>query len=460
MLFRKILFLFLYQKKTTPLFFKSGRKQLYVTALFIFCSILLQAQYKASGGIKTPYEIEIPEVPSMNKIFIFNTLSNSSLSYKTSSGLGIRWFYYTQSAADKIEILASEIEITSFKEETTYTIKNPKDATGYFVMEGTKEKPAIWVCDYTYNQAVINQFHPLESADKCEYLKLIIDTSDNWFYFLKSGERKKIPRKYKITYQDLEWNQATWKFENIERTIDYRTFGTEYVIDAPLKNTPFTLSGDEAGEYFGLSSQMQTNIYEAVSVKSYFKAKQQVSNDKLKSDKLGGSAPAIITFTAYANEPVAQYYTWYIFHQDKPSDAIARYTDNEIEYTFEKAGTYTVRLEVANAQSSCVDSTQMVQFSISESSLEIPNYFSPDATDGSSTQFKVAYKSLIKFNCTIFNRWGVKLHRFSDPDKGWSGQYNGRLVPTGVYYYVIEAIGSDGRVYKKGGDINVIRSKK
>ena len=42
--------------------------------------------------------------------------------------------------------------------------------------------------------------------------------------------------------------------------------------------------------------------------------------------------------------------------------------------------------------------------------------------------------------------------------KGWDGKYKGKYVKPGVYYYVIEAKGADGKEYKKKGDINILRS--
>ena len=65
----------------------------------------------------------------------------------------------------------------------------------------------------------------------------------------------------------------------------------------------------------------------------------------------------------------------------------------------------------------------------------------------------------MQFHCWIFNRWGNKIIEFSDPSQGWDGRYRGKLVDTGVYYYVIEARGADGKNYKLKGDINIIRYK-
>jgi gliding motility-associated-like protein len=59
----------------------------------------------------------------------------------------------------------------------------------------------------------------------------------------------------------------------------------------------------------------------------------------------------------------------------------------------------------------------------------------------------------------VFNRWGNQLFHSSNPDDGWDGTDNGKIVPTGAYYYLVKAEGTDGIVYQKKGDINVLRLK-
>lgn len=49
---------------------------------------------------------------------------------------------------------------------------------------------------------------------------------------------------------------------------------------------------------------------------------------------------------------------------------------------------------------------------------------------------------------------------FDNPELGWDGKYNGKYVGPGVYFYVIEAKGADGKNYKMKGDINIINAKK
>ena len=71
----------------------------------------------------------------------------------------------------------------------------------------------------------------------------------------------------------------------------------------------------------------------------------------------------------------------------------------------------------------------------------------------------MAYKSLVKFNGTIFNRWGVEMFHWTNPAEGWDGKKGGKYVTPGVYFYIIEAEGADGKKYNRKGDINILRSK-
>ena len=48
----------------------------------------------------------------------------------------------------------------------------------------------------------------------------------------------------------------------------------------------------------------------------------------------------------------------------------------------------------------------------------------------------------------------------TDPSQGWDGRYGGKLVKSGVFFYVIQAEGADGKKYKLSGDINVLHMKR
>ncbi len=84
--------------------------------------------------------------------------------------------------------------------------------------------------------------------------------------------------------------------------------------------------------------------------------------------------------------------------------------------------------------------------------IEVPNVFTPNE-DGANDVFMVNWSSLLTFKCVITNRWGRKVHEFASPALGWNGRLNGsgNLLSDGVYYYVIKALGEDGKVFDLQG---------
>ena len=178
----------------------------------------------------------------------------------------------------------------------------------------------------------------------------------------------------------------------------------------------------------------------------------------MNTSKVGYCAPAEVEFTAVANQPTAALFNWVIYPQGEEENVLLRFTGETIDYTFSQAGSFVVKLTVSDQQTTCTVEDE-VQIDISESYLKIPNAFSPGTTPGVNDEFKVAYKSLIRFKATIFNRWGLKLYEWTDPSQGWDGKKGGKYVVPGVYFYVIEAEGSDGIKYKEKGDINILRPK-
>ena len=169
-------------------------------------------------------------------------------------------------------------------------------------------------------------------------------------------------------------------------------------------------------------------------------------------------APAHIRFTGYGNMPVASLFIWQIFRKDDPNNALVRFTEREMEYVFDRAGDYIVKLEVSDRTGACLSAEHIYNIAVTETVVLIPNAFTPEGSPGVNDVFKVVYKSVARFRGVIFNRWGAELFSWTDPSKGWDGKYRGRLVPAGPYFYVIEYTGTDGKKHKKSGDINVIRT--
>ena len=176
-------------------------------------------------------------------------------------------------------------------------------------------------------------------------------------------------------------------------------------------------------------------------------------------DEYTGSAPLEFQFSANMDEPnPALRYEWNFSEDPDYSNIFLTRFDEETVYTFDRSGRFYVRLQVTDTENEVTDVSESFIIQIAESELKIPNAFSPN-DDGINDVFKVTYKSLVKFEATVFNRWGQKLYHWgmNNIEEGWDGTAHGRQVPDGVYFIMVKAVGSDGVVYNHKGDINILR---
>lgn len=171
-----------------------------------------------------------------------------------------------------------------------------------------------------------------------------------------------------------------------------------------------------------------------------------------------GSAPLTVTFSANppSGHDPATNYEWHFFNQNNPREAYLIRYDEDTEYIFTEAGTTRVVLyEILNGDTTRYNA---INVSISESSLQMPNAFSPNG-DGINDVYraKPGYKSIVSFKAVIFNRWGKKLYEWDDPAGGWDGKYKGRDVAQGTYFVNVTAKGADGREFRIRRDVNLLR---
>ncbi|MFC2138442.1 gliding motility-associated C-terminal domain-containing protein [Bacteroidota bacterium] len=169
-------------------------------------------------------------------------------------------------------------------------------------------------------------------------------------------------------------------------------------------------------------------------------------------------------------------------------DTITPYIDDstftdlfENTYKYIKPGKYMAKIIAKNNDYGCKD-RDSIEFTIVESQIEIPgNTITPvvdygdvrDISNGQNDYFIVKGKSIRNFKIRIFDRWGrivfkeelidfqpINDETVNPEDKGvlikWDGTNRvaipDRKCPTGVYFYIIEAEGWDGR--KFGGKKN------
>lgn len=426
----------------------------------------------AFTGVGEHPVIEVtPEMSTgLDKIYVVYDTQGVSMTFNSSTGEPATWesFYYRDGGLVMEPV--SDIRWNGMATK----LDNITPNIGYKIQDGNNHPYYCWVVNYADYYMELNDIFFIDDSP-CSLLSFNVDgTAPKILYCTVNGRIEVLDREIELSYNTLEWNDTThWQEKPVVEKFESLDDGIE--IEPPLCNTVFRLSGDRFLKQWDRHDLYQTiessNDYTTKAVRckttAFFLEEdgsimldEEGKEMKLEGELTDGSAPVRIMFTGYPTD-AAVYYKWEIANDVDFEDVILQYNQNEVDYTFHDAGTYYMRYMVANAAGSCESYGDTYTINVSESQLgkgargDIPNVFSPDINE----VWKVPHKSIVEFHCWIYNRWGALLYEFTDPNGGWDGRYKGRLVDTGVYYYVVTATGSDGVKYKKRGDINILRYK-
>ncbi len=89
--------------------------------------------------------------------------------------------------------------------------------------------------------------------------------------------------------------------------------------------------------------------------------------------------------------------------------------------------------------------------------VSVPTAFSPN-DDGTNDYFYIGSYNLSAFYIGVYNRWGTLVYESNDPGFRWDGKdINGKIIPEGVYVYVVKATTFDGVKEDRTGTITVAR---
>jgi gliding motility-associated-like protein len=84
----------------------------------------------------------------------------------------------------------------------------------------------------------------------------------------------------------------------------------------------------------------------------------------------------------------------------------------------------------------------------------VPNAFSPNK-DGVNDIFFVRGNNVKDFALKIFDRWGTLMFETSNLNDGWNGEYQGRIVNTGIFVYTLDYTLKEGTQGTLKGNISV-----
>lgn len=402
------------------------------------------------AGVATYPPIEItPDANPNMKIYVLWNTQGVSMHYASETG--------ERAQVCTFESYPNEIggvQWNGYETTLNQVIKN----TGYII----NDTFYCWVVNYADYEMFLNSISWVDD-NPCDMLKLKVDgiAPKIPYKYKINGSTMLLDRELKLSYKTQVWDDVNkeWKDETVVETFESLENGS-IVIDPPLCNTDFVLTGDYFLKEWGIPEKKVETVdhYYAKAVRCVTDTITFPRDNRNEKDR-DSSAPIHVIFTGYPTYAV-EYRVWEIATDADFENVILQFNQDELDYTFSETGNYYVRYRVANADGSCeyIDDN-IYAINVTESELKCPNAFSPANHDEVNDIWKVSYKSLVEFHCWIFNRWGTLLYEFTDPGGGWDGTYRGKLVDTGVYYYVITALGSDGVKYEKRGDINILHYK-
>jgi gliding motility-associated-like protein len=129
-------------------------------------------------------------------------------------------------------------------------------------------------------------------------------------------------------------------------------------------------------------------------------------------------------------------------------------------HPYTQAGTFKITL-TAYQSTACSNSVTEGTLTIGGSNggggtTFIPNVFTPNG-DGINDEFTIVISNITSFHLQIYNRYGQQLFETRDIGNRWTGNYNGKKLPEGAYYYIINTVSQIGKAATSSGYVVLIR---
>jgi len=133
-------------------------------------------------------------------------------------------------------------------------------------------------------------------------------------------------------------------------------------------------------------------------------------------------------------------------------------TDTRPVHWYSEPGIYTVKLTSTNADGKTALDSVKIEVLGNSNLSSIPTDFTPNG-DGKVDQFVFNSKNMTSLSAIIFdNKGSIVYEKQGKVDIIWDGKdQKGKDVKEGMYFYILNAVGVDGKKYEQNGTINLTR---
>jgi gliding motility-associated-like protein len=121
----------------------------------------------------------------------------------------------------------------------------------------------------------------------------------------------------------------------------------------------------------------------------------------------------------------------FVIHDDKLQSAVV--------FDYDSKSVYTVLIEVNDGKGGVFQKQFTIHIVPDPDEFSALNYISPN-NDGKNDVWKIKNPEIYKdYQLSIFNDAGIVMYSTADYQNDWEGTYNGKALPTGIYYFVMKS---------------------
>jgi hypothetical protein len=133
-------------------------------------------------------------------------------------------------------------------------------------------------------------------------------------------------------------------------------------------------------------------------------------------------------------------------------------TEKSPTHYYTEEGIYTITLDVWT-NNGCHDSKSIENAVVVEpaGTFQFPSAINPYSKTEINRVFKPKHRGIREYKLEIYNRWGEKVFESSDPEVGWGGYIDGKVGAQDVYVWKVSGKYKNGILFKKTGDVTLLR---
>ncbi|MCW3103556.1 MAG: hypothetical protein JWO09_1996 [Bacteroidetes bacterium] len=162
---------------------------------------------------------------------------------------------------------------------------------------------------------------------------------------------------------------------------------------------------------------------------------------------IGGTVPLIVNVS---NGGTGKINKWYFGDGQKETGL------NPV-HIYDVPGVYTIVLSSIGADGKTSLDSVKIEVTGNSSISSIPTTFSPNG-DGEIDVFKFNSQDISNMDVVIFDKSGKTIYKWQGTKGQWDGKdLSGKPAKEGTYFYIVNAVGLDGKKFDQKGRINLTR---